>query len=1123
MLPEERILVFPDHSTHEKLAGISGEDLANAEDYECKPILRPEYSQGTSPSAIAQGINNAMSLARDDRRRDAGAGKYISPRCVGRGAFTATVRDAAREVARPPQTELTWKLEMSKKAATYQTMPPGEITPEWVLANGYHRPDTRRSVADYWAMLKSGAAKLQSALVYAEDQYSKAARAAVMLAVDGLTTGLDLAIATVEHAAILVQSIFNTVATGVDKVVQALSYLFDREHIGRINRMVKESITGAIKRLVSSEGAYVDVVKQQFDQEINGLRAQVKAGFDALRELVGDRSINAPSYAGRGGAKRATPQSDVTGVKQTWMMNKVLGALMAEGGDGVELPSFTPGPMLKDALDRLIKDVGKEMSSQVGDALANDLAAFSSITASQFLSGAVAALLTVIEGMINVVIGGTKALVDGMFAVVKAAIEEILAFVTKTISIPLIRSILGHDLCLLDIVTLPVAVPLTLLVGATQRREGNKGLALSSAAVAVAFGLWGVANALVEVFAMPHGFVPYLDRWNTVRAVTGIIFHFLVIALVLAEIFDTSKGNELTLDLLAWFFWACMLVVDVGSLVFANELARDSGTGQGLQLLCGVFGLALVLARSVNPIVIGPMRAKDIWRLLVFVPEFALSVVGLLRNFGPDLKLVVAGIEGVVGLGATIALLVVEAAALAPSDGGGQRLLHDPRLIRLMAPPKSAAQVTVAGSGPYSAAGVRYVVTFFDDAAETPLGPWSEPCDLDRAGSVTVTGLAVDPSGLARGRRVYRKLGTQGVVLVGQIDDDDPGSTFTDDLRGCPVVSEGLVDASVVCTPGGRLEVFSVGTSSVLWHAWQERPSADAWSAWTSLEGRLAGVPASVCEPDGWLEVFGRGTDGALWHTWRERPHAGAWSAWASLGGTITGNPSVVIDAAGSIEVFARGADGTLVHIAQQGPHGAPWSAWSSLGGGIVGDSAAVRNSDGRLEVFVRGTDNELYHIWQTSPGGAWSKWASLGGGLTSDPVAAVNSDGRLEVFVRGTDSKLYHTWQTSPGGSWCDWQRMAVVIVGESAVVCDTGGRLQAFARGSDNALWQSGQTAPHGTSWSAWTSLGGTLAGDPVAALGSGGRIEVFACGAGGALWHVWQAGANEPWSAWASLGVP
>ena len=68
-----------------------------------------------------------------------------------------------------------------------------------------------------------------------------------------------------------------------------------------------------------------------------------------------------------------------------------------------------------------------------------------------------------------------------------------------------------------------------------------------------------------------------------------------------------------------------------------------------------------------------------------------------------------------------------------------------------------------------------------------------------------------------------------------------------------------------------------------------------------ALAVKAVGDPSFSLHPDGRLEIFTRGADSSIWHKWQKTPGR-AWSDWASFGGGLTGPASVGRNADGRLE-----------------------------------------------------------------------------------------------------------------------------------------------------------------------------------------------------------------------------
>lgn len=153
----------------------------------------------------------------------------------------------------------------------------------------------------------------------------------------------------------------------------------------------------------------------------------------------------------------------------------------------------------------------------------------------------------------------------------------------------------------------------------------------------------------------------------------------------------------------------------------------------------------------------------------------------------------------------------------------------------------------------------------------------------------------------------------------------------------------------------GRLDLFAKDTDNAIWHVRQAVPNG-GWGAWQSLGGSLDG-PAVGRNLDGSLEVFAVGTNSVLYHdtqqangTWSgwssmgvyaqgvptvgRNADGGSWSGWASYGGTTSSRmPDVTVHRDGRMEVFTAGVnDRVLYHAAQVAPS-TGWTGWFAFSG----------------------------------------------------------------------------------------------------------------------------------------------------------------------------------------------
>lgn len=326
----------------------------------------------------------------------------------------------------------------------------------------------------------------------------------------------------------------------------------------------------------------------------------------------------------------------------------------------------------------------------------------------------------------------------------------------------------------------------------------------------------------------------------------------------------------------------------------------------------------------------------------------------------------------------------------------------------------------------------------------------------------------------------------------------------------------------------GRLEVFTLQEDGTISHAWQTKPSAGPWSAWTSLGGSIASTPTVAKNRDGRLELFAVGTDLTLQHTWQTTAGSPVWTAWSSLG---TGGETDLIDTTvateqdGRLNILALNVKGELWSRSQNRDY--TWAPWSWVGGNFVSRPAVGRSKDGRLVVFEVYSEVPTAHVlewsFQDKPNGQWSHtWYSAPGrDLISDPSVASNKDGRLEVFANARNIGLVHIWQPTPDSyRMSNWSDFGGAVAGPPIADAQADGSLFVAFVDTDAGVLSRKQSKPNGPPWNGWQDHGGMLTQPLAMTKNADGRLEVFGVDPGGEPQHMWQTSANGPFTGWGGL---
>jgi hypothetical protein len=213
----------------------------------------------------------------------------------------------------------------------------------------------------------------------------------------------------------------------------------------------------------------------------------------------------------------------------------------------------------------------------------------------------------------------------------------------------------------------------------------------------------------------------------------------------------------------------------------------------------------------------------------------------------------------------------------------------------------------------------------------------------------------------------------------------------------------------------GRLEVFvphwgNVDTQSPtadFCHVCETSPNG-GWSQWQNMGAipkRSPALPFNfevASNLDGRQELFVVGASAGLWHAWQEAPN-GDWSCWRDEEHPSWDSIAVGRNADGRLEVFLTDGRGNVMHTCQTVANGG-WGDWRDLENpeGVPLDTLAVESHpSGLLELFAKDRSDKgaYWHNRQTEPNGVWGEWTGLG---RPEGAADFPTDPNLSAFVVG-------------------------------------------------------------------------------------------------------------------------
>lgn len=615
----EEIVIYPDHGVHNNLATASGDDLLAATGYDGKPILTSQYQQDeTARNNAAQAIQGALGLtiqartgkppqAPDPARK---RGIPVTSQTINAGAFF--ISDPS-QLNPAMSLQADWHLNLQSGGSTYRTGITTQDVDQWTLTN--QAEFAKRSVSDIWDAIESGAKVVEAFVYKAGDQILAAAKAFVNGAWQYFK---DVVLDSIEKAVQLVRGILNEIVQGINSALEWLSFVFDWDAILSTHEQMKQTILANLDTLAG--GTQLDNVKTVISSVFGDLQLKLDDVFDGMRSGIGQDSFNAhrPADDGR----------NVVNAKSTWLVQKANQNAGLNSG-GAKRSAGDPGPTLNlsigqgviDALNTFLNNIKNDISDDLYQTLQQLVNGFQNLSASDIFAGSIAAILTVFQGVSDMVVSILKNLILAVIDLLKAMLQGgfLKNLLTAEMPIPFVKDLYqyltGQPMSLLDIATLLIAVPVTIVEragGPTGNSDAQKRSFDVWGLVNIAYPFWGFADAAIEWYGGNEtgggeegtGLLKQPVAWSArpweISLSTGVgIAVPLVIQLLLIP--DTVIGSigDPTLaapNVVLWVLPFASIMTDlvVAIITKGAELARFEIAGQIILLLIGL-GILLSL------------------------------------------------------------------------------------------------------------------------------------------------------------------------------------------------------------------------------------------------------------------------------------------------------------------------------------------------------------------------------------------------------------------------------------------------------------------------------------------------------------------------------------------------
>lgn len=515
------MLIRPDAQLHDVLTGITAATLTNGIDFNGNPVVMDDYRKDdTIMKDVADSIKTTAmmvkaSIAHKNKRMEsrylAGGCNMDTICCCATGDFHCPVvcsNNYAFDLGGAAGGQTYFKDQLNEAGIQ-----------EWLRQHPVTTHLVPMSFGDFWDSIKSGAAAVTDAIVYAADKVL----ARVTAIINKVKHTIDLVIDTLGKAMLVAQGIFNTIARGIDKVKEMLSFYFDWQDILAMKDILKGQVNSAVSKLLDpqehGEPSVFDQMKGKGVEMFAKLNETVQKNLTDLEKEYG-------AYTGkvaREDAERAAgiANSAAGSVKSNWLLYNVMDQLLSKRiltADklnvemsglpfGYLIPDLTVPDSLKEEIQKLFGDLEHKVTDDI-KATIREVQAGLTENAGNLFSATVKFFIGIVKGAARVTIDVVSGLFEAMMAILKALLKMVDAYLTQKIEIPFVSDLYrfitrpdknskGSDLTVADFVCLLLAIPTQLITKATAGITAvpNKVAAILSIASGAGQELWALFNA----------------------------------------------------------------------------------------------------------------------------------------------------------------------------------------------------------------------------------------------------------------------------------------------------------------------------------------------------------------------------------------------------------------------------------------------------------------------------------------------------------------------------------------------------------------------------------------------------------------------------------------------------
>ncbi|WP_395676538.1 hypothetical protein [Inquilinus sp.] len=659
-----RLVIRPSGQLQGQLASIEKTQLKDATGYDGKAVLTDTYRGSDKRLTAATGaINQASGMVHasmgDARKRDAG-NMYCDSACDMAVACCMPASDPGCRVV----CDQSFSFDLTEDRAHFRLLSVAEA--EAAMAGLAGEAGQLGDWGDLWDDIKSGAAKVTGAVVTAV----AAGAHAVITTLQGTFTGL---IDTIEQAALLVQGVFNEIATAIHRVVEAVSFLFDWEAILDLHDQIRQQIEDAWTALTTgSGGVSLAAIKAAIGAKLDAAKDKADAAFGDAKAKFGGQTLLGVQSDVSGRANSAVGSS-----QDNWLLAKMQDNVIAPTVSGspagaaaaqISWPTFDPGDQVSAIFTRFLDTLGDKLTADARatiDRVREDLDFRSN---SSVLARGLSAVIDILRGLVDIAIDIGQAVIDLLIDLLAALIDAARGFVAHDIEIPYLSDLYhwatGRKLSLLDLFALIIAIPagfgMRLMsrepayasgvsplqpawtIGAPRRRDVGTPLPVgwitivAGCAQAVWAPISGILGAAALWRADKSGYAPPGSRTPLDWARLGLTLTALIV--VRGAFGAAILVHQLEVDLLVWSIWlvpTLAMLGDVAALTFRGLGSADAA--DVFAMLCGIVLMGLAAYQFYE----GKKTVGD-GLALGFGLAVGISLACRVKVFIPDVKVAIA-------------------------------------------------------------------------------------------------------------------------------------------------------------------------------------------------------------------------------------------------------------------------------------------------------------------------------------------------------------------------------------------------------------------------------------------------------------------------------------------------